>query len=104
MTVQKRLFLSNILMLVIPAVLAVFMALGGLFLVFVSAFPHAEYRLGFQEELQEIRCQAVTLATDWLRELEGERKMKVKQHALGSVCFWLRVLRRDYGSAGENRD
>ena len=83
MKVQKRLFLSNILMLVIPAVLAVFMALGGLFLVFVSVFPHAEYRLGFQEELQEIRCQAVALATDWLGEFEGEQKMKVKQQLSG---------------------
>ncbi len=48
MTVQRRLLISNVLMLVIPAVFAVFMALGGLFLVFVSVFPNAEYRLGFR--------------------------------------------------------
>ena len=51
MTIKKRLFISNILMLVIPAVLAIIVLISCLFIFFVSMFPHAEYRLGFQEEL-----------------------------------------------------
>ncbi len=46
MTIKKRLFLSNILMIIIPAFLSVLALAAGLFLFFVTAFPHAEYRLG----------------------------------------------------------
>lgn len=79
MTVQRRLLISNILMLVIPAVFAVFMALGGLFLVFVSVFPNAEYRLGVQNELLETRSQTVELVTSWLDEVNPEQKREVEQ-------------------------
>lgn len=79
MTVQRRLLISNVLMLVIPAVFAVFMALGGLFLVFVSVFPNAEYRLGVQNELLETRSQTVKLVTSWLDEVNLEQKREVEQ-------------------------
>ena len=79
MTVQRRLLISNVLMLVIPAVFAVFMALGGLFLVFVSVFPNAEYRLGVQNELLETRSQTVELVTSWLDEVNLEQKREVEQ-------------------------
>ena len=79
MTVQRRLLISNVLMLVIPAVFAVFMALGGLFLVFVSVFPNAEYRLGVQNELLETRSQTVELVTSWLDEVNPEQKREVEQ-------------------------
>lgn len=79
MTVQRRLLISNVLMLVIPAVFAVFMALGGLFLVFVSVFPNAEYRLGVQNELLETRSQTVKLVTSWLDEVNPEQKREVEQ-------------------------
>ena len=79
MTVQRRLLISNVLMLVIPAVFAVFMALGGLFLVFVSVFPNAEYRLGVQNELLETRSQTVELVTSWLDEVNPEQKSEVEQ-------------------------
>ena len=67
MTIKKRLFISNILMLVIPAALAIIVLISCLFIFFVSMFPHAEYRLGFQEELTETRYQAVELAGDRLQ-------------------------------------
>lgn len=79
MTVQRRLLISNVLMLVIPAVFAVFMALGGLFLVFVSVFPNAEYRLGVQNELLETRSQTVEFVTSWLDEVNPEQKREVEQ-------------------------
>lgn len=79
MTVQRRLLISNVLMLVIPAVFAVFMALGGLFLVFVSVFLNAEYRLGVQNELLETRSQTVELVTSWLDEVNLEQKREVEQ-------------------------
>lgn len=79
MTVQRRLLISNVLMLAIPAVFAVFMALGGLFLVFVSVFPNAEYRLGVQNELLETRSQTVELVTSWLDEVNLEQKREVEQ-------------------------
>ena len=47
MTIQKRLFISNILMLCIPAALAVIMLAGGLAVFLFTAFPHAEYELVF---------------------------------------------------------
>ena len=53
MTIKKRMFISNILMIIIPAFLAVIILAGCLFIFLASMFPHAEYRLGFQEELTE---------------------------------------------------
>ena len=79
MTIQKRLFISNILMLCIPAALAVIMLAGGLAVFLFTAFPHAEYELGFPGELLEMRHEVESLALKWLRadaarqeELEGK--------------------------------
>lgn len=74
MTIKKRLFISNILMLVIPAVLAIIVLISCLFIFFVSMFPHAEYRLGFHEELAEMRYQVVELVTDWLSDSNSDHK------------------------------
>ena len=74
MTIKKRLFISNILMLVIPAVLAIIVLISCLFIFFVSMFPHAEDRLGFHEELTETRYRAVELVADWLSDSNGDRK------------------------------
>lgn len=74
MTIKKRLFISNILMLVIPAVLAIIVLASCLFIFFVSLFPHAEYRLGFHEELTETRYQSVELAADWLSDSNANHK------------------------------
>ena len=67
MTIQKRLFISNILMLCIPAALAVIMLAGGLAVFLFTAFPHAEYELGFPGELLEMRHEVESLALKWLR-------------------------------------
>lgn len=78
MTIKRRLFISNILMLVIPAVLAIAVLASCLFILLVSVFPHAEYRLGFHEELTETRYQAVELAVDWLSDSEANHKNETK--------------------------
>ena len=74
MIIKKRLFISNILMLVIPAALAIIVLISCLFVFFVSMFPHAEYRLGFHEELTETRYQAMELAADWLSDSNVDHK------------------------------
>ena len=61
-------------MLVIPAALAIIVLISCLFVFFVSMFPHAEYRLGFHEELTETRYQAMELAADWLSDSNVDHK------------------------------
>ncbi len=80
MTIKKRLFLSNILMIIIPAFLSVAALGAGLFLFFVTAFPHAEYRLGFHAELVETRYDAAELAAEWLSEPDPRRKSEIESH------------------------
>ena len=80
MTIQKRLFLSNILMIIIPAFLSIVALGAGLFLFFVTAFPHAEYRLGFHAELVETRYDAAELAAEWLVEPDARRKSEIESH------------------------
>ncbi|MFQ8833849.1 MAG: hypothetical protein ACLR7U_13895 [Ruthenibacterium lactatiformans] len=74
MTIKKRLFISNILMLIIPAVLAVCLLAGSLLLFFSFAFPRYEYELSFQGELEETRCEAVALVSRWLNAADSARK------------------------------
>ena len=80
MTIKKRLFLSNILMIIIPAFLSIVALGAGLFLFFVTAFPHAEYRLGFHAELVETRYDAAELAAEWLAEPDARRKSEMESH------------------------
>ena len=80
MTIQKRLFLSNILMIIIPAFLSVLALGAGLFLFFVTAFPHAEYRLGFHAELVETRYDAAELAAEWLAEPDARQNSETESH------------------------
>ena len=68
MTIKRRLFISNILMLIIPAALAVIALMASLIFFFILAFPHAEYRLSLHEELMEMRGHVRELATDWLSD------------------------------------
>lgn len=82
MTIKKRLFISNILMIIIPALLAVIMLAGCLFLFLVSTFPDAEYKLGLQEELTEIRYKAVELAADWLDATDLTQKNDLEAELL----------------------
>ena len=78
MTIKKRLFISNILMLVIPAMFAIIVLISCLFIFWVSMFPHAEYELGFRGELTEMRYEAVELASDWLSESNANRKGEIE--------------------------
>ena len=78
MTIKKRLSISNILMLIIPVVLAITMLAGYLFIFWVSMFPHAEYRLGFHGELTETRYQAVELAADLLSDSDTNHKSETE--------------------------
>lgn len=53
MTIKKRLFISNILMLVIPAVLAVLALAAGVLAFFATSLPDSGYRLVNRHELDE---------------------------------------------------
>ena len=85
MTIQKRLFISNILMLCIPAALAVIMLAGGLAVFLFTAFPHAEYELGFPGELLEMRHEVESLALKWLRaDAAGQEELEGKLEELAA--------------------
>ncbi|MBC5787493.1 MULTISPECIES: sensor histidine kinase [Clostridiaceae] len=77
MTIKKRMFISNILMIIIPAFLAVIILAGCLFIFLASMFPHAEYRLGFQEELTETRYEVVELVREWLDKTDPETEAEL---------------------------
>ena len=55
MTIRKRLFISNILMLVIPALLALLVLAAALLLFFSTALPSSGYHLLSSHELSEAR-------------------------------------------------
>ena len=75
MTIKRRLFLSNILMIAIPAVLSVLALAAGLLLLTSAAAPNAGYRLLSQHELGEAREELAALAADWLKEsAPGQRQ------------------------------
>ncbi len=61
MTIKRRLFLSNILMIAIPAVLSVLALAAGLLLLTSAAAPNAGYRLLSQHELGEAREELAAL-------------------------------------------
>lgn len=106
MTIKKRLFLSNILMIIIPAVLSLFILVAGLLFFFEAAFPHAEYRLGLHSELVETRYDVTELATNWLFESnpqsKGEAESKLVQMAeANQMCIQIfdgSVLLRQFGN------
>lgn len=66
MTVRKRLYISNILMLVIPAVISVLALAAGVLAVLTAASPGAEHDLASEHELGELRTDIAGLAEDWL--------------------------------------
>ena len=74
MTIRKRLLISNILMLAIPALLSL-LALAAAVLLWVSiALPDSSYRLLSRDELGETRGELVALAGDWLAEPDADRR------------------------------
>lgn len=66
MTIRKRLFISNILMLVIPALLALLVLAAALLLFFSTALPSSGYHLLSSHELSEARGELTEAAADWL--------------------------------------
>lgn len=64
MTIQKRLFLSNLLMLVIPALLAVLVLMAALFLFASAALPDSNLDLLSRHELEEARRELAAGAAD----------------------------------------
>lgn len=106
MTIKKRLFISNILMLVIPAVLAIAVLAGCMFIFLVLKFPHAEYQLGFQGELTEMRYEAADFAVEWLSEADADRKAEiestlsqlVEKHQIKLQIYQGQNLLQEFGS------
>lgn len=79
MTIKKRLFISNIMMIVIPSIIAV-IALGICLIIFISIlFPHAEYRLSVQVELNEIRYETIEKASEWLSMTDKETQVSLRE-------------------------
>ena len=74
MTIRKRLFLSNIMMIVIPALLSVLVLIACLFLFFSMVFPNSGYRLLSQHELEETRQELVDTAQSWLNQTDMHEK------------------------------
>lgn len=74
MTIKKRLFVSNILMIVIPAFLAVLTLAAGLFIFFSAALPDSGYRLLSRHELEETRSDMAAEAVSWLSEQDADKK------------------------------
>ncbi|HJD20591.1 MAG TPA: HAMP domain-containing histidine kinase [Candidatus Gemmiger faecigallinarum] len=73
MTLKRRLFFSNLLMLVIPALLAVLVLVAALGAFAAFAAP-ADLRLSSQHERQETRARLTGLAGDWLAAPGGEER------------------------------
>ena len=85
MTIKKRLFLSNILMIVIPAFLSVITLAAGLLILFSAALPDSGYRLLNQHELAETRCELVEIATDWISETNLSNQSDLAQQLVQTV-------------------
>ena len=65
-TIRKRLYISNILMLVIPAVISVLALAAGVLAVLTAASPGGEHDLASEHELGELRSDIVGMAADYL--------------------------------------
>ena len=66
MTIRKRLYISNILMLVILAVISVLALAAGVLAVLTAASPGGEHDLASEHELGELRSDIVGMAADYL--------------------------------------
>ncbi len=74
LTIKKRLFLSNLLMLVIPAVLSLLALAAGLLLLFSAVLPGEGYRLLSRHETTETRQALVDLSADFLAASDGSTR------------------------------
>lgn len=87
MTIKKRLFISNILMLVIPAVLAVLALAAGVLAFFATSLPDSGYRLVNRHELDETRAELTALAGEWLDGGSGTAARLESLCSRNSMCL-----------------
>lgn len=87
MTIKKRLFISNILMLVIPAVLAVLALAAGVLAFFATSLPGSGYRLISRHELDETRAELTALAGEWLDGGSGTAARLESLCSRNSMCL-----------------
>ena len=87
MTIKKRLFISNILMLVIPAVLAVLALAAGVLAFFATSLPDSGYRLVKRHELDETRAELTALAGEWLDGGSGTAARLESLCSRNSMCL-----------------
>ncbi len=74
MTIKKRLFISNILMILIPAAAAVAALALCLAVFWLTVLPKERYELAVQVELYELRDKAAALGSRWLEASTPEEK------------------------------
>lgn len=79
MTIRKRLFLSNILMIVIPAILSVLALAAGLLILFSTTLPDSGVRLLSEHETAETRRELTALAGEWLGAADGDARMALEE-------------------------
>ena len=103
MTIQKRLFLSNLLMLVIPALLAVLVLMAALFLFASAALPDSNLDLLSRHELGEARRELAAGAADWLAQTDpAQREERAAQLAQAAEARQMALrIERDGAAVGE---
>lgn len=103
MTIQKRLFLSNLLMLVIPALLAVLVLMAALLLFASAALPESNLDLLSRHELEEARRELAAGAADWLAQTDpAQREEQAAQLAQAAEARQMALrIERDGAAVGE---
>ena len=93
MTIRKRLYISNILMLVIPAVISVLALAAGVLAVLTAASPGGEHDLASEHELGELRSDIAGMAAEWLSAGDNAAQLERASESGGVLV----VIARDGG-------
>lgn len=102
MTIKKRLFLSNILMIVIPACLGVLAVAAALLLFLTVLLPQSGSTWLSQHDVAETRSELVSLAEDWLSEADPAQQtaLAARLEKTAAAHQMVLVIRQDGGEAG----
>ena len=102
MTIKKRLFLSNILMIVIPACLGVLTVAAALLLFLTVLLPQSGSTWLSQHDVAETRSELVSLAEDWLSEADPTQQtaLAARLEETAAAHQMVLVIRQDGGEAG----
>lgn len=102
MTIKKRLFLSNILMIVIPACLGVLAVAAALLLFLTVLLPQSGSTWLSQHDMAETRSELVSLAEDWLSEADPAQQtaLAARLEETAATHQMVLVIRQDGGEAG----